>query len=162
MPDLIQKKIQDSGLPYVHINGGYRGDTSGQALSKLKRYLSLSPSGSEDVCVIELGTNDWMQGYSVADIESNLTTILAALRSSNSAMVLALIEMRSFPGFRQGEEYDSLFYKFSKKNNIALIPFPLTAVLTNDSLLQSDGVHPNAKGTEIYADEVWKYLFPLL
>ncbi len=162
MPDQIQKHIDRAGLPLDHINGGYRGDTTFQALRRLPAYLK-DPGIA--FCVIELGTNDWIQGYSVSDIERGLAEILAALRSYRADLPAAIVEMKSFPGYERSSddsEYDGLFARFAEKHGLFLLPFPFMRVAGRAELNQSDGIHPNLAGTEIYAADLWHSLGPIL
>lgn len=60
------------------------------------------------------------------------------------------------------KDFQAMFPKLSKKYNISLIPFLLEDVGGNPKLNLPDGIHPNAKGHEIMAKNVLKYIRPLL
>ena len=65
-----------------------------------------------------------------------------------------------------GPEYTAKFQKIfpdlAKKNNASLIPFLLQDVAGNEKLNLGDGIHPNVEGHKIVADNVIKFLQPLL
>ena len=65
-----------------------------------------------------------------------------------------------------GKDYASSFeniYKdIAKKNNAVLIPFLLKDVGGIEKLNQADGIHPNAEGHRIVANNLTRILTPLL
>ena len=65
-----------------------------------------------------------------------------------------------------GEEYTrafrALFAELAEEQNVYLVPFLLEGVGGIEALNQADGIHPNAEGQRIVADNVWRELKPLL
>ena len=65
-----------------------------------------------------------------------------------------------------GEAYTKafreIFPQLAEKNNALLIPFLLENVAGHPELNQGDGIHPNSRGQQIVAENVWKVLAPLL
>ena len=59
-------------------------------------------------------------------------------------------------------EIDETFKSLASEHGVALIPFFLENVAGKRELNLDDGVHPNAEGTKIVADTVYKYLRPML
>ena len=59
-------------------------------------------------------------------------------------------------------EIDETFKSLAREHDVPLIPFFLENVAGRRELNLDDGVHPNAEGTKIVADTVYKYLKPLL
>jgi len=55
-----------------------------------------------------------------------------------------------------------VYPELARANHATLIPFLLRGVAGVDSLNQSDGIHPNARGERIVAANVWRVLGPLL
>ena len=60
------------------------------------------------------------------------------------------------------DKFKKIFPALAKKNNATLIPFLLQNVAGDETLNQSDGIHPNAQGHKIVAETVLKSLEPLL
>jgi acyl-CoA thioesterase-1 len=58
--------------------------------------------------------------------------------------------------------FRNIFPALAEKNHLALIPFLLQNVGGIPRLNQSDGIHPNAAGHRLVADNVWHILKPLL
>ena len=61
-------------------------------------------------------------------------------------------------GTRYIKEFHELFPLLAKKNSASLIPFLLEGVGGVDSLNQRDGMHPNAEGEKIVAENAWAVL----
>jgi acyl-CoA thioesterase-1 len=65
-----------------------------------------------------------------------------------------------------GPDYSAKFQKIfpalAKKNKATLIPFLLKDVAGVETLNQADGIHPNAAGHKIVADNVMPVIEPLL
>jgi acyl-CoA thioesterase-1 len=59
-------------------------------------------------------------------------------------------------------EFKTLFRTLAEKNSLSFVPFLLQGVLGRRELNLPDGVHPNAEGQKILADNVWQVLEPLL
>ncbi len=59
-------------------------------------------------------------------------------------------------------EFRDMFPELARKNNVTLIPFLLEGVGGEVKLNQEDGIHPNAEGARILAENVWRVLQPML
>ncbi len=68
------------------------------------------------------------------------------------------------PGYT-ADDYVSAFGKMftdlAAKNGAALVPYLLEGVAGNSSLNLADGIHPNAEGQRILAENVWRVLAPV-
>jgi acyl-CoA thioesterase-1 len=59
-------------------------------------------------------------------------------------------------------KFQKIFSALAKKNKATLIPFLLKDVAGVETLNQADGIHPNAAGHKIVADNVMPVIEPLL
>lgn len=162
LPALLQAKVDEAGLGYKVINAGRSGDTTAGGLARLAWYLrdGVNPR----VLVIGLGSNDAMRGLELAAVEDNLRRIIDQARQFRPALEILLWELQTFPnlGPDYGGDFKSMFGRVAKEKHVTLIPFPLNGVAGTPHLNQSDGVHPNAEGSRIVADNVWRVLRPVL
>ena len=55
-----------------------------------------------------------------------------------------------------------MFTDLVREKQVKLIPFLLEGVGGVEWLNQQDGIHPNAAGSKIVAETVYKYLKPML
>jgi acyl-CoA thioesterase-1 len=153
---LIRRRIDSLKLPYGVVNAGLSGETSAGGLGRIDWVLRQPV----DVFVLELGGNDGLSGISLKETSKNLQEIIDKVKQKypDASLVLAGMEIPPNLGARYSKEFHDLFPRLAKKNNTCLIPFLLDGVGGVDSLNQRDGIHPNAKGEKIVAENAWKVL----
>lgn len=159
-PALIQEKIRAEKLPFEIINAGISGDTSAGGLARLDWVLQ-KPI---DILVLALGANDGLRGLPVAQLKSNLQSIVDRVKAKNPAVKIVLVGMQIPPnyGADYATQFAAVFPELAKQNNAALVPFLLEGVGGHIDLNQPDHIHPTAAGHKIVAENVWRVLEPLL
>jgi acyl-CoA thioesterase-1 len=167
-PALLQQRLDELQLPYKALNYGVSGETSAGGRLRLPMVLARQPV---DVFVLALGANDGLRGIAVRETSHNLQFILTEVKRQfpQAQLVLAGLEfpfdLGPLGGHRLGHyatEFKALFRALADKNSIAFVPFLLQGVLGRRELNLPDGVHPNAAGQKVLADNVWAVLEPLL
>lgn len=159
-PALIQEKIRAEKLPFEVINAGISGDTSAGGLARLDWVLQ-KPI---EVLVLALGANDGLRGLPVAQLKSNLQSIIDRVKAKNSAVKIVVVGMEIPPnyGADYAAQFAGVFPDLAKQNDAALVPFLLEGVGGHIDLNQPDHMHPTAAGHKIVAENVWRVLEPLL
>jgi acyl-CoA thioesterase-1 len=157
-PALIQGRLRAAGDPHEVVNAGVSGDTSAGGL----RRLDWSMKGKVDVLVLALGANDGLRGLPVADLESNLATIIERARSRGAAVLLAGMEAPPNFGATYTRQFRGVYPRLAQKYRVPLLPFFLAGVAGVPELNQADGIHPNVQGHRMIADLVWQQLEGLL
>ena len=159
-PALIQGKIDSLKLPYNVINGGLSGETSAAGKNRID-WLLKQPV---DIFVLELGANDGLRGIPVKETEANLQDLINRVKKKypKAKLVMAGMQMPPSMGQKYTTDFKNLFPAIANENNMSYIPFLLDGVGGVPNLIQEDGLHPNAKGHQILAQNVWKILQPLL
>jgi acyl-CoA thioesterase I len=159
-PALLQKKIDAQGWNFKVVNAGQSGDTSAGGLGRLDWLLKQRI----DVLVIELGANDGLRGLPVKTTQKNLQAIIDRTKKQYPHAKFVLAGMKVPPNMGQdfGRRFEAIYNNLAEKNQVPLIPFVLEDVGGVRSLNLPDGMHPNAKGHEIVANNVWKILEPVL
>ena len=159
-PALIQKKIDAKGWRFRAVNAGQSGDTTAGALNRLDWLLK----NRVEVLVLELGGNDGLRGLPVEITRKNLQLIIDRTRKQYPAAKIIIAGMKVPPnmGRAYADKFEAIFANLAKHNNAPLIPFILEGVGGEPELNFSDGIHPNAKGQEIVAANVWNVLEPVL
>jgi acyl-CoA thioesterase-1 len=159
-PALIQQKIDSAGLDFRAVNAGVSGETSAAGLRRVD-WLLQQPIA---VLVLELGANDALRGQDLSALRRNLQEIIDRTRARHPQAEIVIAGMRMPPnlGLRYTREFRDLFVDLARENDAALIPFLLEDVAAEPELNQSDGIHPNAAGARIMAQNVWRVLEPIL
>jgi acyl-CoA thioesterase-1 len=159
-PMLIQRKLDSAGFAFDVVNAGISGETSSGLLDRLDWLLR----GQFDVMVLETGANDGLRGIPAATLRSNLEQAIARIKAKRPDARVVLVQMEALPNL--GPEYRQAFHAVypdvAKSAGVALLPFLLTDVAGHRELNQPDGVHPNYVGERIVANNVWRWLKPVL
>jgi acyl-CoA thioesterase-1 len=159
-PALIEKSCASNATPCKSINAGLSGETSAGGLSRID-WILRQPI---DVFVLELGANDGLRGLPLDQTRQNLQAIINKVKAKYPKVKIVIAGMMVPPNL--GPEYTSQFSKMfpdlARKNNATLIPFLLQDVAGHEKLNLEDGIHPNPKGHQIVANNVYKILNPLL
>lgn len=159
-PARIQEKINIAGLNYKAVNGGLSGETSAGGLRRINWMLKKSVH----ILVLALGSNDGLRGLDHSVTKQNLQAIIEITRQIYPRAKIIIVGLKAPPnmGGDYTENFETLFVELAQTNNSVLIPFLLENVAGVASLNQADGIHPNVAGQHILAENVWKYLSPIL
>jgi acyl-CoA thioesterase-1 len=157
-PYLLQKKLDEDGFEYEVVNAGVSGDTSAGGLRRLDWAL---PENTR-VMILALGANDGLRGLSVGEMKENLGRIIETAKNRNVAVILAGMEAPPNYGSEYAAAFRQAYRDVALRYKVLFIPFLLDKVAGLPSLNQADGIHPNATGAAIVADNVWAVLKPLL
>ncbi len=154
-PSILQKNLPGWRV----VNLGVSGETTAGGLARIGTVTALKPS----IVVLELGANDGLRGLPLKATRSNLEQMIVALQKAGARVVLAGMTLPPNYGPDYIRDFEKVFKDLSAKYKLRLIPFFLEGVAyPGTNLLQRDGLHPNARGTEKVADTVLKAIKPLL
>lgn len=159
-PANIQRKLDSLNLPYKCINAGLSGETTAGGVGRIDWILQQPLH----IFVLELGGNDGLRGIPLTETSKNLQTIIDKVKDKYPDATIVLAGMRIPPnlGKKYSEDFHQLYKTIADKNKVALIPFLLEGVGGEEGLNLPDGIHPNAAGQKLVAENVWKVLQPLL
>ena len=156
-PDFLQQELDRRGLRYRVANAGISGETTTDALERLKSVTATRPA----VVIVEFGGNDGLRGLPLATTRSNLDQIVAGLKESGTQVLLAGMTLPPNYGPEYIAAFQRVYSDLAAKYKVALIPFLLEGV-AGTSRMQRDGLHPTADGNRLVAATVMRYLQPLL
>src|SRR5215471_7119806 len=158
-PLLLAKKLDAAGLNFQVTNASQSGGTTEGGLERLPAHLKRKI----DIFILELGINDAFRGVPVDKIQNNLQQIVDKVKARNPSARVVIAGMQ-LPNYA-ADDYVSAFGKMladlTAKNGASLVPYLLDGVAGNPSLNLPDGIHPNAAGQKILAENVWRALEPI-
>lgn len=154
-PDLVENLIQTKLNKNIKaINAGVSGSTTNDGLSRLKWYLKRKP----DIIFVALGANDGLRGLDLKQSQKNLEEIINYALKSKAKVLLAGMLIPPNYGPKYSQDFKEMYENIQSKYNLKFMPFLLKNVAGVQKLNQADGIHPNEKGHEIIADEVYEFL----
>src|SRR5207253_4695035 len=158
-PALLAKKLHAAGLDFQVTNASAAGGTTAGGLERLPPHLK----HRIDVFILELGINDAFRGLPVDQIQNNLQQIIDKVkaRNPNVRVVIAGMQLPNYGADDYVSAFGKMFSVVATKNGAALVPYLLDGVAGDPSLNLPDGIHPNAAGQKILAENVWRILEPI-
>ncbi len=158
-PAQLEQILKDKGYAVRVINAGVSGETTSGGLRRVEFAISQEP----DIIILALGGNDVLRGIDPATSQSSLEGMLTAFQNAGISVVLVGMKAPLNLGFKYVNTFNAIYPALAKKFNIPLVPFLLDGVALDPALNQSDGIHPNAAGARIIAEEnILPVLLPLL
>ena len=158
-PALLQARVDKHNPTYRVINASISGDTSRTALNRLTRkHEQYQP----DLCLVELGGNDGLQGLPAAELKANFEQIIALCRRTARHVLLFEIQIPMNYGPVYRDSLMDVYAEFGKREDVSLVPFFLQGVYGEPGMMQADGIHPTAQAQPKLLDNVWVVLEPLL
>lgn len=154
---LLQQELARSHAEYRVVNASISGETTEGGRQRIAGALR---EHRPAVVVVELGANDGLRGYRIADIEANLGRIIESARAARARVLL--VGMRLPPNY--GEPYvtqfGKVYPKLAKKYRVRLLPFLFEGVAPEQ--FQADNLHPTREAQPQLMRNILKELKPLL
>lgn len=158
-PYLLQERLNADGYNYEVVNAGVSGDTSRGGLERIDWVLE---QDGVEILVLELGANDLLRGIAVARMKSNLDQIIRKAKAKNVKILLCGMLAPPTMGAEYVRAYTSAFPDLANEHDVEYLPFLLDNIAMKRELNQADGIHPNADGTKIMMENIYKELKPML
>ena len=156
---LLQKKLASQGYGYRVVNASVSGETTAGGLTRLPRALERHRPA---ILILELGGNDALRGLPLDDVRNNLDGMIRKSQAAGARVVLAGMRMPPNYGPRYSREFQAIYADLSRQHELPLIPFVMQDVALDATLMQADGLHPNARAQPLLLEEIWPRLEPLL
>lgn len=156
---LLERRLAKQGYGYRVVNASISGETTGGVRSRLPRALELhKPS----VVVLELGGNDGLRGLPIRQVRGNFQYLIETSQAAKANVVLVGMRMPPNYGPEYADSFHALYGELAKKYNVPLVDFFLDGVALDDTLMQADGIHPNAEAQPKLLDNLWPALSKVL
>lgn len=134
-------------------NAGVDGDTTRQALSRIKKdVLEKKPL----LVIVEFCGNDFIKKVPFNETAANLREMIKAIQADGAMVALVDISAGMFLS-----KYRKEYAEIAKEQDAIFIPGILSKILTNPSM-KSDFLHPNANGYKEIANRIYRRISPYL
>jgi acyl-CoA thioesterase-1 len=149
---LLQSRLSAQGYEHRVVNASISGETTEGGAERIGPALE---KFGPDLVILELGGNDGLRGFPPARIRDNLESIISTSKDSGAAVVLLGIRIPSNYGSRYTMAFESAFREAAEALDIPWIEFFMEGVALNETLMQDDGIHPNAEAQPVLLDNAW-------
>jgi len=156
---LLQERLDAGDYPYQIVNASISGDTTANARARLPQALA---SHEPAVVLLELGGNDGLRGLSLTAMKGNLAAMISSLQQTGAQLLLIGVQLPPNYGPRYTDRFQAVYRELAREHDVALLPSLVDGIGTEQNLMQSDGIHPNATAQPLIRDRVWEELLPLL
>lgn len=158
-PTFLSDELKHQGVEVETVNGSVSGDTTGNGLARLPQLLD---QHQPDYVLIELGANDGLRGFPPNLIKQNLTQLINLSRDNGAEVILMQIQVPPNYGRRYTQSFEQLYPTLSEEKSVPLIPFFLAQIITDDSLMMQDGLHPKPDAQPWIAEFVAENIAPII
>lgn len=146
---LLQNKYDENERAIHLINTAISGQTTDNALLKIDAWLKAhNPSH----VLIELGGNDGIRGFPVSILQKHLTELVTKSQEHGAKVALMAIQIPPNLGQRYTTMFVNSYHKVAEKTGAYLMPYFMTQIATDQTLMLNDNLHPNAKAQPIIRD----------
>ena len=147
----LENWLRARGADIALVNAGVSGDTTAGGLSRVGWTLTPEIDG----VVVALGGNDMLRGINPAVTRANLDGILTAADDAGvDAMLVGLAAPGNY-GAEYRTEFDAMFPQLAQAHDVPLVRSLLAPIIEGPdplSLMQPDGIHPDAEGVRLVVD----------
>ena len=157
-PDFLQRKLDAAGYHYKVINHGTSGATTKDAVADLHGIVQMHPA----VVVVEFGGNDGLRGLPLTETRRNLDEVLTTLEAAHIKVLLSGITLPPNYGPDYIRAFEMVFHELAAQHRVAFVPMIYVGLIHRQGVIQPDGIHPTAKGSNIVADTLIAALKPML
>lgn len=156
---LLQTRLSDDGFPHRFVNASISGETTRGGLTRLPKILAEHRPG---IVVIALGSNDGLRGTPLDVMHDQLEGMIEAAQAADARVLLVGNRLPPNYGEAYSDAFQAVFIELASAYELALVPFMLADIATDDALLQNDRLHPTAEAQAILRDRIRQALSPLL
>jgi acyl-CoA thioesterase-1 len=149
--------LQDAwkNTPITLVNAAISGETTDGALARLPRLIK---QHQPTHIWVELGGNDGLQGHPVKKMQNNLRQIIMLSKQSEATVILQQMRIPANYGKRYTTMFEASYVHLAEEFELELMPFFLEKIALDSTLMQRDGIHPNAAAQVIIAMDMQEKL----
>ncbi|MCG6904191.1 MAG: arylesterase [Rhodobacter sp.] len=159
----IETWLRAHGADVTVQNAGVSGDTTSGGLARVDWALG----DGADAMIVNLGGNDVLRGLDPATVRANLDRILATGRARGLPLMLVGLRAPRNYGPDYKAEFDAIYPDLAASYDAIFFPNffePLagSGPGVDQSLMQRDGIHPNAAGVTAIVEAMGPFVLQLI
>lgn len=156
-PTLLQHKLRASGAgdQWQVVNVSVSGETTQGGVRRLPALLE---KFDPQWVLLELGANDGLRGYPIANMTANLAAMIEQIQQSGAKVAVLGMHLPPNYGARYTKPFFAQYSALAKQYNTALVPFLLEDVAVHRALMKADGLHPTSLAQSIIVENIWRHL----
>ena len=156
---LLEQQLQTPFEGATVVNASISGETTRGGAYRLPPLLT---EHNPTVVIIELGGNDGLRALPIKQMRENLTMMTNVSLAAGAKVLLLAAEAPPNLGRRYTSLFRGIYERLAENEQVETLPFIVESVFLNPSLMQSDGIHPNAEAQPLLVDVVWPTLLMML
>lgn len=141
------------------INGGVSGETTSGGRGRLGFMLD---KHKPNILLIALGGNDLLRGIAPVQVQDNVDAMLQIASEKGVPTILSAVVAPGNYGSVYQKQFNSIYPTMAEKYNVPLYPFLLEKVYGKKEFMMRDGIHPNAYGIQIIANDLAPYILSFI
>lgn len=153
---VLESWLRERGADVNVVNAGVSGDTTTGGLNR----LDWSLTDDIDAVIVALGGNDLLRGTDFNTVEANLDQIVTRIEAKGLPVMLVGYKATTNYGPEYKAAFDEVYPRLAARHDAIFFPYVFsgmaqavaTGTVTQDALLQPDGIHPNATGVRLNVD----------
>lgn len=158
-PALLQRRLNGRELPFLVVNASRKGETTAGGLQRLPPLLD---AYHPRIVVIELGANDALRAHPLDAIETDLRSLLEAVRRNGATPLLVGVQLPPRVPATYARDFAALFERAAGERATPFVPSLLARIVGHPEYFLSDQLHPNAEAQTALLETVWPALAPAL
>jgi acyl-CoA thioesterase-1 len=156
---LLEQRLKDQKIDAQVMNASISGETTRGGKTRIAALLN---KYKPNIVMVELGGNDALRGFPIADSKSNLQDIIQQAKSAKAKVLLIGMQIPPNYGLDYTQQFERMYANLANTNKIPLLPFLLDKVVDDPTLFQADQIHPKEAAQGLMLENVWPHLKPLL
>jgi acyl-CoA thioesterase-1 len=154
---LMQQELKHTHPGFQIVNASISGETTVGGRQRIAKVLQQHRPA---IVIVELGANDGLRGYRLADTEANLGAIIKQAKRHRTKVLLIGMKLPPNYGEPYIREFENMYPRLARKHRVALLPFLLEGVAPEH--FQADNLHPTAEAQPRIMQNVMEKLKPLM
>lgn len=149
---LLQKRVAKRYPETRIVNASVTGETAENAVRRLP---ALIEQYAPDVIVIELGGNDGLRGFDLANIRESLQTLIDLSKAAGAEVVLTGVRLNPNYGPRFNQLFFDMYRQLAEENQVYRVPFILEGIGDHPEKMQDDATHATSAAQPEVLDNMW-------